>query len=62
MESENNFMRSKFLQENNELEYVFYNNKNSFEVNTESEAKRIFSELIQLTCILKLKIRSLISK
>lgn len=50
MESEKGVMRSKFISGNNKLEEIFYNNKNNFEANIESEAKKVFNELIQMTC------------
>jgi len=51
MESESRVMRSKFLQGNNKLEEVFYNNRTGFEAAIESDAQIIFRDLVQMTCI-----------
>lgn len=50
MENTKNVMTSKLLPGSNKLEEIFYINKNSFEAEIEVEAKRVFNELIQMTC------------
>ena len=54
MENTQNLMRSKFIQGNNKIEKYFYEPKNSFELNLEKEAIKVFNEIKEFACILLL--------
>lgn len=62
MDSTHTVMRSKMLPGNSQLEEVFYFQRLKFEENAEIEAKKVFKELLTISCNILLKIYNIVSK